>query len=320
MEEIQDILNQYNIKKFKLEKIKKGHTQNEIYEILNEEKSKKYILKCYFNMSCERLNYLNNLQKKLEVGPRIINTLNEENYLIKENKKYILYDFIEGRQLNKNEINKDYAGKMGMFIGKLHNDMEKIKLQSNQNALLNIESPNIEKMNQLLITTQSEELRTLLIEKIEILKKINFNQIYNYMNKNNRELVHGDIYLDNLLFTNDFIRIIDFDQAGLFYQEYEMARAMFMICFNEKDTTEKNLEKMQEFLRKYCIEKPSISITNAINLYVYSNANSLYCYSDWDIESQEMKKHATFKNKLLKWIIQNNSKIIIRNDINELYR
>lgn len=35
------------------------------------------------------------------------------------------------------------------------------------------------------------------------------------------QIVHGDFYLDNLIYTkNNEWKIIDFEQSGLFYKEY----------------------------------------------------------------------------------------------------
>lgn len=57
--------------------------------------------------------------------------------------------------------------------------------------------------------------------KLKILGEFYYNEINSFMSQLPLQIVHGDFYLDNLIYTkNNEWKIIDFEQSGLFYKEY----------------------------------------------------------------------------------------------------
>ena len=132
------------------------------------------------------------------------------------------------------------------------------------------------------------------------------------------QIVHGDFYLDNLIYTkNNEWKIIDFEQSGLFYKEYEIARALFMICYNNDDTEQYNFEKVSKFLDGYKESNDISDLKNVIKLFLYSLANSLYCFKDWENLSLEKREYALYRNNMMMWIYDNLTNIVEYNGKND---
>lgn len=204
----------------------------------------------------------------------------------------------------------------------LHNKLDIIttNMPQNQESLLHISAPNSIRIKELINgNLLDKEYISYLNNKLEVLEMINYDSLFNKMQDTPKQIVHGDFYLDNLIFTEGMKwKIIDYEQAGMFYKDYEIARALFMVCYNPNDNSLNNLNKIYSFLNGYRQYNSFKDINYIIELFLYSTANSLYCFEDWNNLNQSSKEFAMYKNKMLMWITKNKEKIS-QQRLKELY-
>lgn len=315
-----DILEKYSIKESKINKVNQGYI-NDVWDVTTLEN--RYILKRFNKVNKEKLNYLLSIEDSLlNLCPNIIkNNFGELSTELDNTELYVLYEFVVGRHLNRSDVTPELAKDIGGYLGKLHKELFNIGQHMEKNYLssLHISAPKISEITGLLKENRNEKnYAKLLNNKLKILREIDYNEINSFMSQLSLQIVHGDFYLDNLIYTkNNEWKIIDFEQSGLFYKEYEIARALFMICYNSDDTRQYNFEKVSKFLDGYKENNDISDLRNVIKLFLYSLANSLYCFKDWENLSLEKKEYALYRNNMMMWIYDNLTNIVEYNEKND---
>ena len=315
-----DILEKYNIKESKINKVNQGYI-NDVWDITTLEN--RFILKRFNKVDKEKLNYLLSIEDSLlNLCPNIIKNISGELCTELDNTElYVLYEFVIGRHLNRSDVTPELAKDIGGYLGKLHKKLFNIGQHMDKNYLssLHISAPKINEITELLEENSNEKsCARLLKNKLKILGEFDYNEINSFMSQLPLQIVHGDFYLDNLIYTkNNEWKIIDFEQSGLFYKEYEIARVLFMICYNNDDTEQYNFEKVSMFLDGYKESNDISDLKNVIKLFLYSLANSLYCFKDWENLSLEKREYALYRNNMMMWIYDNLTNIVEYNGKND---
>lgn len=315
-----DILEKYSIKESKINKVNQGYI-NDVWDVTTLEN--RYILKRFNKVNKEKLNYLLSIEDSLlNLCPNIIkNNFGELSTELDNTELYVLYEFVVGRHLNRSDVTPELAKDIGGYLGKLHKELFNIGQHMEKNYLssLHISAPKISEITGLLKENRNEKnYAKLLNNKLKILREIDYNEINSFMSQLPLQIVHGDFYLDNLIYTNNNEwKIIDFEQSGMFYKEYEIARALFMICYNNDDTRQYNFEKVSKFLDGYKENNDISDLRNVIKLFLYSLANSLYCFKDWKNLSLAKKEYALYRNNMMMWIYDNLTNIVEYNEKND---
>ncbi len=315
-----DILERYSLGESKVNKVNQGYV-NDVWDITALES--RFILKRFNKVDKEKLKYLSSIENSLlNLCPSIIKNNSGELCTEADNGElYVLYEFVEGRHLKRNGVTPELAEEIGNYLGKLHKELFNIGQHVEKNYLssLHISAPKINEINELLEENRDEKSYTKLLKnKLKILEELDYNEINSFMSQLPLQIVHGDFYLDNLIYTkNNEWKIIDFEQAGLFYKEYEIARALFMICYNSDDTGQYNFEKVSKFLDGYKESNNFSDLRKVIKLFLYSLANSLYCFKDWKSLSLEKREYALYRNNMMIWIYDNLTDIVEYNEKND---
>lgn len=315
-----DILKKYSLGESKVNKANQGYI-NDVWDITTLES--RFILKRFNKVDKEKLNYLLSIEDSLlNLCPSIIKNNSGELCTELDNAElYVLYEFVEGRHLNRNDVTPEIAKKIGNYLGKFHKELFNIGQYMEKNYLssLHISAPKTSEITALLEENRSEKSYTkLLNNKLIVLSEIDYDEINSFMSQLPLQIVHGDFYLDNLIYTkNNEWKIIDFEQSGLFYKEYEIARALFMICYNSDDTRQYNFEKISNFLDGYKESNDFMDLRGVIKLFLYSLANSLYCFKDWKNLSLEKREYALYRNNMMIWIYDNLTDIMRYNEKND---
>ena len=170
-------------------------------------------------------------------------------------------------------------------------------------------TPNIDRINNLIslhVKTGNTEAIQILRSKLKLLKKVDFRSIEQIYLKYNNKIVHGDFYLDNIIKTNKLV-CLDLDQTCIFPLQYEIYRAISMICYDKNFDDTKILYNIKNFLEGY---KNVYYITNeylldGLNLFNYISLNSLYCLDvDDDIS------YAKYKFEMIKWLLSKKNSVI----------
>ena len=302
------ILKEFNIRYIDIKKLNKGYVSRKW--LITDMYNKSFILKESCIKNSERLNYICYIQEKLNsISPKIYSS-HDKNYVTINNKFYILYEYINGKQLITSQINKNICFEIGQFMGKLHNLMNTIKeieLTDKKNTIgLNLCKPNIEKMNYLINYYKNHDFfyERILLDKLKFVKRIDYTKLMSKIeNSLDKQIIHGDFYIDNIMFKNNSIYILDFDQAGIFYKLYELFRGMFFICYDESKEENENIEKIKYFIKGYKTENIIKNFDVAYEFYIYMLSNSLTGLDIKSSKKNSCRDFAIYRYNMLKWII-----------------
>lgn len=298
---MKEIIENYNINVKHIEKLNKGYATNKWIITTN---NKKYILK-EENISKERLEFIlyvvNNLKK---LSPSIIKTKNSDLFVESNNKFYYLMQFINSKEI-QNLDDKKLFFEIGKVLATLHKELK--KLNEKQDSFIDY-NDNTKILEQYLKDAKEEKY-------IEYIKIIEYKlSIINEINKTNinlkeleNQVIHGDFYLDNILYNDKFI-IIDFDQTCTFYKEYEVLRAMMMICM--RDNRKETLNNMKIFIKGYLSDNQINSPKDAYNLYLYIQANSLSSLKKEHYNILTKREFAFKRFNILKFLYEEKDEII----------
>ena len=245
-EDIEIVLREYSIGKLeKFDPIEEG-VENTNYRILVDKK--KYILTIYEKRVDKKdlpffCNLTTELFKRKFKCPLPIK--NKKNEMISDykDKKLTILSFIEGEQ--KLILSETESYKVGLETSKFHMITNEIKLYR-KNAL-SIDS--FEKIyNEIKNTNKNkDDLRLKFI-------KDNLNEIVNNWPKNLPDgIIHGDIFIDNIIFKNDNINgIIDYTFACNDFFAYDIAICLNALCFDQNgDDYIFNYLNAKSFLKGY---------------------------------------------------------------------
>ncbi len=245
-EDIEIVLREYSIGKLeKFDPIEEG-VENTNYRILVDKK--KYILTIYEKRVDKKdlpffCNLTTELFKRKFKCPLPIK--NKKNEMISDykDKKLTILSFIEGE--SKLILNEIESYKVGLETSKFHMITNEIKLYR-RNAL-SIDS--FEKIyNEIKNTNKKKnDLRLKFI-------KDNLNEIVNNWPKNLPDgIIHGDIFIDNIIFKNDNINgIIDYTFACNDFFAYDIAICLNALCFDQNgDDYIFNYLNAKSFLKGY---------------------------------------------------------------------
>lgn len=245
-EDIEIVLKEYSIGKLeKFDPIEEG-VENTNYRILVDKK--KYILTIYEKRVDKKdlpffCNLTTELFKRKFKCPLPIK--NKKNEMISDykDKKLTILSFIEGE--SKLILNEIESYKVGLETSKFHMITNEIKLYR-RNAL-SIDS--FEKIyNEIKNTNKKkDDLRLKFI-------KDNLNEIVNNWPKNLPDgIIHGDIFIDNIIFKNDNINgIIDYTFACNDFFAYDIAICLNALCFDQNgDDYIFNYLNAKSFLKGY---------------------------------------------------------------------
>ena len=245
-EDIEIVLREYSIGKLeKFDPIEEG-VENTNYRILVDKK--KYILTIYEKRVDKKdlpffCNLTTELFKRKFKCPLPIK--NKKNEMISDykDKKLTILSFIEGEQ--KLILSETESYKVGLETSKFHMITNEIKLYR-KNAL-SIDS--FEKIyNEIKNTNKNkDDLRLKFI-------KDNLNEIVNNWPKNLPDgIIHGDIFIDNIIFKNENINgIIDYTFACNDFFAYDIAICLNALCFDQNgDDYIFNYLNAKSFLKGY---------------------------------------------------------------------
>ena len=246
----------YNISIIKKQSLSAGYTCK---KWILTTKNSKYLLKEMVINELNRLEFINIVQNILSINnlsAKIIFTTDGSTYFIYDNNYYVLYEYIDGIHLDKQKLSFQEQYELGYLLGNIHKILNSIKIQNIEKyntKCLNMSSPNLDRINDLIhlhVKKGNKEAIMLLRSKLKMLKEFNFENIKQTYLKYNNRIVHGDFYLDNIIKTNKLM-CIDLDQTCIFPLQYEIYRAMSMICYDESLDDLKILHNIENFLKVY---------------------------------------------------------------------
>jgi len=173
-----------------------------------------------YDEQLEEVTYTNYLYKKgLGVSPAIVSINGNEVEKIRFNNKevlIVLYEAAKGKHLSRNQWNADVLKELGKQIGKLHRLTRKFE-ETHSVKYINDWHQNEEYA---FLKYIPEEETTIRDVAQEILTKINNIP----KNKSNYGLLHGDLWLENVLVDRDMkLSMVDFQDCEKNYYIFDLA-------------------------------------------------------------------------------------------------
>ena len=272
---------------------KKGFSSKK-WLIIDHAKNK-YILKKIDYLKYNNILFALDIQNKINnIAPKIIETKNNCLFYIENENLFYLTEYLE---------NDEYiidAYKLGYFLGMLHIQLSKIKYDREINFIKCIDNSN--KIENLFNNCTDKYIKKILQYKKKILS---INELDYDLSKLSLQIIHGDFYIDNIIFSNNEIKIVDFDQCCTFYSEYEVLRGFFISLYKESQQDE-NLNLLKKYITGYKCFVKHINGDNTYKLYLSILANSLsgICGKKIDLN------FATKRYEILKFLVCNKKQII----------
>lgn len=293
---------------------------------------KKYVVKEYLPVfTPERLSFFEELQnftsEKINVLPRVITTPEHKLNVQLGGFGYDLTEFVKSENFEKNKV-KD-VGKfffdIGSFVGNLHSTFSEFEnsgyptIKSLLNIVPNTPSHMINLLKDYKEVGVDESWFRIVEDKITMVG--HYTPIMNSFGKLPQKIVHGDLYLKNILLDKNqkVVGLIDFAQAGTFFRCYEVMRSMVQTnrFFQHVDIDPLYLKSfLRGYLNKYSLDK--VELKNMLDLYIYIQASDV---SFLDIDTikngnEEVREYARYRFDSLNSLHKNHW--LLSKSINEL--
>ena len=241
-DEIDFIEEKYNIKILEIKNIDNGILNSNFYI---KTKNKKYILRIYeanrtIDEEKQELILLDRIVDFIPVSTAIKNIDNE--YIsIFNNKKFALFEYIDGNSITK--IDTHIIREIAIYLGKLHSFTKDISFEKyNRKTRINFDFY----YNEIKKSEIDFKFKNELLNSADEISKYDFSIL-------SSGIIHGDIFLDNVLLDkyNNIKVIFDFNESYYAPFIFDIAIVInFWIKINDFDFfTENNL--IRDFLNYY---------------------------------------------------------------------
>lgn len=211
---------------------------------------RKYILRKLRNreQGDSEYNITNYLKNSIDNISSILKTEDNIGYIIYKNNYYNLQNYIEGSKIEK--IDNNILNEIIKSINTFHNTLSKTDIRINS----------IDRFD---LINLWEESKYRLIRDYEYFLKNNFNEEYikNLYSKTdyNKDIIHGDLGIQNLIWTGKKVIIIDFGESRLGSFYFDIASIICSIVgFNKNEEYIKDI--LIKFYENYKINESRIKI------------------------------------------------------------
>ena len=240
--EIDFIEKKYKIKILEIKNIKNGILNSNFYI---ETKNKKYILRIYeanrtIDEELQELILLDKISSFIPVS-RAIENIDNEYISIFNNKKFALFEYVEGTSIE--EIDTHIIREIAMNLGKLHSFSKEISFEKyNRKSRIDFEFY----YNEIKKSNFDFKFKNELLNLVDEIIKYDFSTLPS-------GVIHGDIFPDNVLLDeyNNIKVIFDFNESYYAPFIFDIAIVInFWIKINDFDFfTENNF--IRDFLNYY---------------------------------------------------------------------
>ena len=253
--EIDFIQKKYKIKILEIKNIKNGILNSNFYI---ETKNKKYILRIYeanrtIDEELQELILLDKISSFIPVS-RAIENIDNEYISIFNNKKFALFEYVEGTSIE--EIDTHIIREIAMNLGKLHSFSKEISFEKyNRKSRIDFEFY----YNEIKKSNFDFKFKNELLNLVDEIIKYDFSTLPS-------GVIHGDIFPDNVLLDeyNNIKVIFDFNES--YYAPFILDIAIvinFWIQIKDFDFFDKN-NFIRDFLNYYSkyrkIEKEELKL------------------------------------------------------------
>lgn len=264
------LLNKLNLGK--IEKIELlESSQNKVYKIYINNKI--YVLKEFSKDAISNYYYLKKRKEQIRVSTILnkkgIKTIipieyNDKNFIFSNGYYYLIYDYYEATQLNKNELTKEHI----KILSKMQSNIHKLNIENKLDCFYHHINIDLEKQLQIAKKVSNDLYLTILENKDYL------NEMINQCNhglkslKNNLCINHNDYKMLNTLWNGMNLTLIDFDALGLANPTCSLCESAYTFSYNNKII---NYEFYKEYLKSYINNYGNIKGNYKEALYVSIN-------------------------------------------------
>lgn len=244
-------------------------SQNSVYKITTKDNN--YLVKEYSNNAISNKEDLITRTKQISISEYLNNSgiktilpikFNNETFINYNNKYYLIYNYLNYKTLNHNELNNTYMKIIANTLASIH------KLNLNIDLPIQYKIINLDLNNYLNILKNNpiyKDLYNLLLTTSSKLTKL-INDCNNSIPKIKEDLCisHNDYKLKNILWNNYDIYLIDFDASSLSNPIVSLAESSFALSIQNNEI---NYDLYKTYIREYLdtYGKPNTSFNDAIN-------------------------------------------------------
>lgn len=311
------ILDNFNIKNFKFEKIKEKNTKkNRIVYKVNFLNNFFCLKQTYFEKKdilfiYSYLEWLNLYEIKV---PYLIKSKQNKPFVKYNDKFFILTTWIDGKKLNYDNLNECINSIT--LLAKIHRISANIPLIYGANSIINFldlkqkYKKNIMELHKMytIFKNINDEISPIFLQNFNILKHFGnisllFSQIIN-LNNLNKCICHGDFVNKNLLVNDKEIIPIDFDRSCINYSIFDLC--YFLRRYLRRTTTNWNFKSTILLLKHYDKINPLfldeylylISYLSFPQKFFKISKSYLYNYKNLTINQKLIYRNLLFKNSL----------------------
>lgn len=287
-------MKKYKINVLEIKQFRKGYSAKKW--IVIDEDGNKYILKMLDHKYIKNFPFALEIQSKInDLTPKVIRDSLNNLCIINENSIFYLTEFIDEQK------HMYSACEIGYILGVLHNYLSNIHSDEKIEFIQYVD--NKDKIELLLNNCTDKALKKILKYKKKVLNDFDWDID---LSKLNYQIIHGDFYIDNLIFCKNKTKVIDFDQCCMFYREYELLRGFFVSLFSATHSVKHTLDLFKDYIHSYKEINNQVDAINTYKLYLYVLANSL---SGMEVPKLDIS-FAEKRYEILKFLIKNKDDIL----------
>ena len=311
------LLENYNIKAIDIEKINRGTA--DIFKIQAD--TKKYILK-YFSLGrteesvIKEIEIINFLKGKNIKVPIYINTIQNEYYIVFENRIIILQKYIDGYTMENNTGDYNKVIESAMILGKVTKALQDYKELSEDGIIEKSFSKasiqnGIMKMRDLQQKLNNDNPYKKIFYndldfKINIAKELELNFNFDVIDKMTIINSHGDYSVQQLIYNDENeTTIIDFETAKKMPIVWEVIRS-YSYVDKESIDGELNIDTLIEYFKEFSkyLKLNKYDLKYAGHLYLLQLVASVFGYKQFNdnYENTQLLHFAIFRTKLCRYL------------------
>ncbi len=296
----------------RIDRILKGYSTSNW--VINTDE-KKYIIKLFnTKLSAGRVRFIaesqNFIAQSLNCAPLIYRNTSGELFCCTSNGLYaIIYEYVEGQTYSITDLGNQIYYNLGAFLGRIHASYQNFVSDNRYAQKLFLRYSPEERIKSLIKFHEKSTMNAFCIESLiyKYTKLAHFPKIHLVQFKYiPRQVIHGDFYIDNLLFNENhkIVALIDYEQSCRFFKAYELLRAMFYTIYTPSQIS--RLEyKITQFLSGYLefSDLSYIEINYMLPLYYWIQLADTYGFEphQWrKLSFSQLKTLIEFRISLLK--------------------
>jgi len=241
--------------------------------------------------------------------------LNGETFFEYKNYYYALFPFVDGKQLEGEDLTDMAITSLGKTLGQIHLLGKNSKLEINNFFKKEDRNKTLKKIESILNEINKKDFLSnfdkLALDNIEVKKKLILSNKLTFENigLSRNYLIHGDYLPQNVFFDKDDVvkYVFDFEKTDYSPRTYELFRSMFY-AFLTKSTEQKDLERAKRYFEAYSSIYPisKNEVKRGLQLFFLKSIHMFWVTSEHYLKNNDKVDHFLLDDcKRIKYLSEN---------------